>query len=349
MGFNISGLVINKNYQKNFDELQNTLGWNLRKGEEIDFETATSNWKEENYCDVYFSENGTIIFLNIDYCTEGHPLDNLNTLTFGYSEVSMTFLLDYFKKGIEYRSIMEVDGERIVDEGKKLEVEEKSEEVSEIIWNQIEVVLGKNFHEIDNSEIAHRYYFVQNESTNNDFDDKENQLNKINILEPLDVKYFTDDELIEYFNKIVIYCRDNKVNFFLHPTLLEDKNKKVVQNLIDIKYYIGSKENLLNIVRPKFPMEGYYMIGKFKKDNVDFKTSKLLFDLIENYKVENNENTKITTNEVSNNKWIEIDKKLDDNSKASDSDFVLLIIAIIVLLVFFGGLIYVIYDIFTLP
>lgn len=349
MGFNISGLVINKNYEKNFNELQNILGWNLIKGEKIDFETASSNWKEENYCDVYFSENGTIIFLNIDYCTSGYPLENVNTLTFGYSEVSMTFLLDYFEKGTEHRSIMEAQGERIFDEGKRLEVEDRFEQMTEIIWNQIEIVLGKNFHQIDNSEVAHRYYFKKKESTDNDIGEKEIQINKVNILEPLDVKYFSEDELIEYFNKIVIYCKDSKINLFLHPTLLDDKNKTVVQNLVDIKYYIGSKENLLNVVRPKFPMEGYYMIGKFKKDNVDFKTSKLLFDLIENYKVENIENTKIKTAKVANNKWIEIDKKLDDNSKASDSDFVLLIITIIVLLAFFGGLIYVIYNISTLP
>jgi hypothetical protein len=31
MGFNISGLAINKNYENYFDELKKELGWNLKK------------------------------------------------------------------------------------------------------------------------------------------------------------------------------------------------------------------------------------------------------------------------------------------------------------------------------
>jgi hypothetical protein len=31
MGFNISGLAINKNYENDFDSLQKELGWNLKK------------------------------------------------------------------------------------------------------------------------------------------------------------------------------------------------------------------------------------------------------------------------------------------------------------------------------
>ena len=30
MGFNISGLAINKNYENDFDSLQKELGWNLK-------------------------------------------------------------------------------------------------------------------------------------------------------------------------------------------------------------------------------------------------------------------------------------------------------------------------------
>ena len=37
MGFNLSGLAINKNYENDFDHLQKELGWNLEKQSEIDF------------------------------------------------------------------------------------------------------------------------------------------------------------------------------------------------------------------------------------------------------------------------------------------------------------------------
>ena len=70
MGFNVSGLVMDRNYEDNFTELQNGLGWKLEKESEIDFETASENWKELDICDVYFSEKGTLIFLSPDMCSE---------------------------------------------------------------------------------------------------------------------------------------------------------------------------------------------------------------------------------------------------------------------------------------
>jgi len=159
MGFNVSGLAINKNYENEFDKLQKELGWNLSKQSEIDFETASSNWKEEGICDVYFSENGTLIFMSIDMCTESWPLENDNSLAFALSETSMVFNLNYCENGVEKRSIMEVNDERIQDAGEKLEVEKDSEDMSEIIWNQIGVLIGKRFWDIELEEKAVRYVF----------------------------------------------------------------------------------------------------------------------------------------------------------------------------------------------
>jgi hypothetical protein len=159
MGFNISGLAINNNYENDFEKLQKQLGWHLEKQSEIDFETASSNWKEEGICDVYFSEKGTLLFISMDRCTESFSLPNDNTLTFALSETSMAFNINYCEKGIEKRSIMEVNDERLEDEGEKLEVENRSEDTSEIIWNQIEVVISKSFWQIEPDEKAVRYVF----------------------------------------------------------------------------------------------------------------------------------------------------------------------------------------------
>lgn len=159
MGFNISGIAINKNYEFEFDELQKELGWNLIKKSQVNFETASSNWKEEGICDVYFSENGTLIFISMDLGAESWPLRNDNSLTFALSETSMAFHINYCEKGIEKRSIMEVNAKRMHDEGEKLEVEKKSEDPSEIIWNQIEIVIGKRFGDIQADEKVVRYSF----------------------------------------------------------------------------------------------------------------------------------------------------------------------------------------------
>lgn len=161
MGFNISGLVINKNYKDNFEELQNNLGWTLKKEGDISFETASSNWKDEGICDVYFCETGTLMFISMDMCAESWSLKNANTLTFALSETSMAFNLNYCENGILKRSIMEIDDRRMFDGDEKLEVEDRSEDTSEVIWNQMEVVLGKSFWSIEADEPAERYLFVK--------------------------------------------------------------------------------------------------------------------------------------------------------------------------------------------
>lgn len=161
MGFNISGLAINKNYENDFDSLQKKLGWNLERQSEIDFETASSNWTDDGICDVYFSEKGTLLFISMDMCAESWALNNDNILTFALSETSMAFNLNYCENGIEKRSIMEVNDEKMLDEGEKLRIEEKSEDTSEIIWNQIEVVIGKRFWDIEPDEKAIRYNFIK--------------------------------------------------------------------------------------------------------------------------------------------------------------------------------------------
>ena len=161
MGFNISGLAINKNYENDFEQLQKELGWNLQKDSDIDFQTASENWTEEDTCLVYFSENGTLLFLNMEMCSEPYKIKDAKTLTFAVSETVMAFNLNYCENGIAKRSIMEVDGERLEDEGEKLSVEDKSADTSEIIWNQLEIILGKSFWAIQAEEKASRYIFIK--------------------------------------------------------------------------------------------------------------------------------------------------------------------------------------------
>ncbi len=161
MGFNISGLVLNKNFEENFEDLQIVLGWNLEKQSIIDFETASSNWKESGICDVLFSSKGTLIFLNMDLCTDPFPVRNANTFTFALSETSMAFNLNFCEDGLEKRSIMEVHGKRIRNSGKPLSVEAKSDDTPDIVWNQIEMMLGKSYWSIPPDEKVVRYKFVK--------------------------------------------------------------------------------------------------------------------------------------------------------------------------------------------
>lgn len=163
MGFNISGIVINKNYKDNLNDLTKQFNWQLQFDTEIDFETASENWKDEGICDIYFSDKGTILFINMDMCVDAWKINDGNSLTFALSETSMAFNLNYCVGTETVRSIMEVNGEVMNDEGQKLAVDEQSADTSEIIWGQVGEVLGKSFWDIEPEEKAYRYKFVTKE------------------------------------------------------------------------------------------------------------------------------------------------------------------------------------------
>jgi len=226
MGFNVSGLAINKNYEKEFENLQKELGWNLVKQSEINFETASSNFKDEGVCDVYFSENGTLMFISMDMCVESWPLKNANTLTFALSETSMAFNINYCENGVEIRSIMEVNDDRMQDEGDKLSVEDNSEDTSEIIWNQIEVVLGKSFWKIEPEEKAIRYVFTKNKQP------VEN-IEKPNKVEPQkeDLSIFSIDDLDSKFKALlnIPNARTNIEALTQMSNLLEEYKKRKIE------------------------------------------------------------------------------------------------------------------------
>jgi hypothetical protein len=70
----------------------------------------------------------------MDMWAKSWELKNANTLTFALSETSMAFNLNYCENGVQKRSIMAVNDDRMTDEGERLQVENKSEDISDVIW-----------------------------------------------------------------------------------------------------------------------------------------------------------------------------------------------------------------------
>jgi len=159
MGFNISGIAINKNYENNLVELQKHFGWSLQKDSKVNFETASENWKEPNLCDIYFTENGTLIFISADKCMDEFPIKEFETLSFILSETSMSMYLNYCVDGVSKRSIMETEGTILEEEGDPLPLEENAEDTSEIIWQQIAKLIGVRYFDIELGSEATRYMF----------------------------------------------------------------------------------------------------------------------------------------------------------------------------------------------
>ena len=157
MGFNIAGIVINKNYDNKIEELSNSLRLKLTFEKEISYEEASSNWKDEALCDIYFAEQGTLLFLDMERCANGYSIDSQNVLTFAASETSMAFSLNYFEGKQLRRSIMEYNGEIMMQSGNPLPEEASSGDTWDLISSKIGTVLGQSFWDIENDLKAFRY------------------------------------------------------------------------------------------------------------------------------------------------------------------------------------------------
>ncbi len=155
MGFNFSAIVINKNYKDQIDQLQKDLEMNLTFKEEITFEQASANAKPEGLCDIYFAEKATLLF--VPFQSDAHYIKDAQVLSFIMVEMVMDMQLKYTENGILKRFISEYNLERRENRGKSLPVETENMETSEIIWKQMDYILGESFNAISLSATCYRY------------------------------------------------------------------------------------------------------------------------------------------------------------------------------------------------
>jgi len=160
MGLNISGLVLNKNYQDNVAELAHILGEEFLKEETIVFDDACESWKGDDYCDVYFSDKGTFVFLSMEKGGFEFCVNDLDTFSFVLSESTMMFCFNYTQNGELVRSYFESEDELQEDEGTPLPIEQSEEDKSEVIFHLIHELLGEDFHEIDLEANCTRFWLT---------------------------------------------------------------------------------------------------------------------------------------------------------------------------------------------
>lgn len=167
MGLNISGLVIDKNYQDNITQLEEILGEKLNFEKEVLFEEAIENWKEEHYCDIYFSDKGTLIFISMAHAAFEFQVQQQKAFSFVLSEMTMTFAVNYTDNAKMIRSFAETDDEERHNEfGEKLPFEENEEDASELIHHLIEKTLGESLWNIDLGVTCFRYRFEHQTNEN---------------------------------------------------------------------------------------------------------------------------------------------------------------------------------------
>ena len=161
MVLNISGIVIDKNYSENISELESIIGEKLIFQKEVMFEDACESFKEDGYCDIYFSKKGTFVLLAMEKGCFEFCSKNQDVFSFVLSEMTMTFCINYVKNGENIRTIMEAEDEIMENEGVPFEFEKDEDDNSEIIYHLIEKILGESFYEIEIDAKCLRYTFKQ--------------------------------------------------------------------------------------------------------------------------------------------------------------------------------------------
>lgn len=159
MGLNIAGLVIDKNYQNNLEELGEVLGEKLVFEKEVSIDEALEKWKKNHYCDVLFSEKGTIVFFSMDFCDSEFYIENQKALAFIRSDATSMYVIYYTKHGEFIRGIFDNNGEIIEDEGEPLEIESEEADVYELTEHLFEETIGHAFDDMDFEATCYRYSF----------------------------------------------------------------------------------------------------------------------------------------------------------------------------------------------
>lgn len=177
MGFNISGVVIDKNYKNNLAELETVFGQKLLFEKEVLFEEALESWKEDGYCDIYFSEKGTFVLVSMEIGGFDFYAKDQIAFSFVLSETTMLLSVNYTQHDELIRSIMESD-DMSEDEGEPFDFEnDEEEDTSSLIYHLLETTLGESFDDIDLEAKCFRYTFQKMNNQNSSLEESNDKLN----------------------------------------------------------------------------------------------------------------------------------------------------------------------------
>lgn len=161
MGFNVQGIAISKKYDT-AQNLADTIGLgSIQKVSDKYFEEATSSMIEDN--DIYITEvkNGTIVTLGSGFDIQEISLNSASNegkaIRFMIGETSMAFAFEYLLNGKAVRTILNAEGENMMEEGDPLEIETKETDMTEIIFSLIGDVTGDSFYSVEPDQKSEHY------------------------------------------------------------------------------------------------------------------------------------------------------------------------------------------------
>lgn len=289
MSLHISALAINENFQNELEKLSDILGFELVLEEEIDFETASQSYLEEELIDVYFGELGTMVFCNEDLSvSESYKHPDLQILTFAHSETSMISYLNYTENTKSIRTILEFEGERSIDEGNSLPIEEEEEmDTAELIWAQFEEVFGESFWDIDPNAIVHRFQLIrksENTKTRTSEQPKK-EFDKFDFSallshEKLKTDY-SQEELLELFNRMILFAQEQRIQIFHHPNNYDAGENILHANFYYLKQAIALHPTLETLLQERIPMNAYNAFVRMQKAQISSTENAKMMELIQ--------------------------------------------------------------------
>lgn len=149
MGFNFAGIAVNRTFDYDINKVADAFGWNIKMVKEVTFDEASQNWTPERDVNIHFTDKSTMIFLSFERCISAFGIQGANVLTFAYSATSMAMLLHYWENDKVVRYIMEHNHEIMQEHGEKLPQEQEGKHVDGLIFDMLEEVLGRSFHQLD--------------------------------------------------------------------------------------------------------------------------------------------------------------------------------------------------------
>lgn len=155
MGFNFTGITIDKNFEKDPKEVLKFLGLPLTFEKAIDFESGTG-FKDGDYFDIFFSEMGTSIYTYEPFQIDPTQSKDCSVLSYMVSETAMAFYMSLDKFGTRIREVIDHEGDISSNIGEPLEIE-KDNHLMEAIIKQKEIMFGHNFYQMPLDYQGYRY------------------------------------------------------------------------------------------------------------------------------------------------------------------------------------------------
>lgn len=211
MGYSLSGIVIGKTYKNSLDLFKKQIGLELELVKEISFEEATSGNTEHGYCDICFTDQGTVVFIEENLCEEMYLIKDAKVMTFVLSDTMKMSRIMYSDGVGHKRVLITTNDEEIVSEGTPLAIEKEGKEVSELIWDTLTDIMEEDFEQLEESANCYRYKLSITEvdkSTVRQAVIKGRSEYCHLILEPSERLVFTHDGNITYKKAIVLGQED---------------------------------------------------------------------------------------------------------------------------------------------